>query len=671
VEAIIKTLQRFLNLPLRVKLILSFTAVILFGGLLTLTLGTRLEHRTIFDLAQAKVRHDLASAWMVYNEKLSHLKDIVRLNSIRESLQQALVRNDRNLLRRYLDRVRIDFELDILTLTDANGRVAYRSTLPDVWGDDQSGNPLVREALNGDVASGTQIFSRQELLQESRLLAEQAYLPFIPTPMAIPRQEDHEENGMMLQASAPLIDDTGQILGVLYTGILLNRNPEIVDRVKDIVFRGEKYKGREIGTVTIFQQDLRITTNVKNTNGQRAIGTRVSREVNQGVLQEGKPWIGRAFVVNDWYITAYEPIKDIRGKIIGILYVGMLEKPYIDLRNRVMLTFAGMAFLSVIGLLVMLFFITSTIIQPLKQMVLATTKIARGDLDHRVEVAFKDETGQLAQSFNQMTQNLKKANEKLVHWGKTLEKRVEERTMELREMQASMIQSEKLASLGKMAAGIAHEINNPLTSILINTHLMLEKTEKGQNFYENLSLISEETSRCSEIVRGMLEFSRQSPPQKVITNVNEILLRTLQLLENQVSFQNIKIEKRLDGKLPSIELDRNKIKQVFWNLMLNAAEAMPEGGTLTLSSRHFQDKKSIEIEFRDTGLGIEKKHINKLFDPFYSTKTSGTGLGLAVSYGIINQHQGKISVESQLGRGTTFTIILPVSPQKTAVKEER
>ena len=293
-EVKIKTLQRFLNLPLRIKLILSFSAVILFGGLLTLTLGTRLEHRTIFDLAQAKVRHDLASAGMVYNEKLSHLKDIVRLNSTRESLQQALVRNDRNLLRRYLDRVRIDFELDILTLTDADGRVAYRSMHPDIWGDDQSGNPLVREALNGDVVSGTQIFSRQELLKESRLLAEQAYLPFIPTPMAIPRQEDHEENGMMLQASAPLIDETGQILGVLYTGILLNRNPEIVDRVKDIVFRGEKYKGREIGTVTIFQQDLRITTNVKNTNGQRAIGTRVSREVNQDVLQEGKPWISVA-----------------------------------------------------------------------------------------------------------------------------------------------------------------------------------------------------------------------------------------------------------------------------------------------------------------------------------------------------------------------------------------
>jgi len=670
VEAKIKTFHRFLNLPLRLKLTLSFSAVILFGGLLTLTLGTRLEHRTIFDLAQAKVRHDLASAWMVYNEKLSHLKDVVRLNSTQESLQQALVHHDRNLLKRYLDRARIDFELDILTLTDAQGIVVYRSSNPTGWGDDQSDNPLVRKALDGAVVYGTQILTRNELLNESNLLAEQAYLPFIPTPMAIPRREDYEENGMMLQASAPLIDDAGQVLGVLYTGILLNRNPEIVDRVKDIVFRGEKYKGREIGTVTIFQNDLRITTNVKNNNGQRAIGTRVSREVNRAVLQEGNPWIGRAFVVNDWYITAYEPIQDISGNIIGILYVGMLEKPYIDLRNRVMLTFAGMAFLCAIVLLVMLFFITSTIIHPLKQMVLATTKIARGDLDHRVEVAFRDETGQLAQAFNQMTQNLKLAKEKLVDWGKTLDKRLEARTRELRNMQASMIQSEKLASLGKMAAGIAHEINNPLTSILINTHLMLEKTTKGRAFYECLNLIAEETSRCSEIVRGMLEFSRQSPPQKVHTDVNETLLSTLQLLENQVSFQNIQIVKRLDCTLPPLELDRNKIKQVFWNIMLNASEAMPEGGTLTLSSRHSPDKKTIEIEFRDTGIGIEERHIGKLFDPFYSTKASGTGLGLAVSYGIIKQHQGQISVQSQPGEGTTFTLCLPVSQEKTACKEK-
>ena len=402
-------------------------------------------------------------------------------------------------------------------------------------------------------------------------------------------------------------------------------------------------------------------TNVKKANGERAIGTRVSKEVNQAVLKEGKPWIHRAFVVNDWYIAAYEPIKNIDGRIIGILYVGMLEKPYIDLRNNVMIKFTGMAILCVVFLLTILFFITSTIIHPIQGVVFATNKIAQGDLDHKVEINFRDEIGQLAQSFNQMTENLKKANEKLIKWGKTLEKRVKERTKELREMQDYLIQSEKLTSLGKMSAGVAHEINNPLTSILINTHLMLEKLEKNHAFHEYLSLIADETTRCTNIVKGLLEFSRQSLPQKAYTDINEIINHTLQLLENQTSFQNISITKKLNQNLPQIRVDKDKVEQVFWNLMINASEAMPGGGTLNISSQFSTDKKYIEIEFIDTGKGIPKVNINKLFDPFFTTKSSGTGLGLAVSYGIIEQHQGKIEVKSELGQGSVFTISLPIA----------
>ncbi len=654
-----KTFEKFLNLPLRAKFILSFLAVICLGGVVTITLGTRLEHQTILDLAQAKVRHDLASARMVYNEKLNNIRDIVRLNSTRESVQDATKNNDRVSLGRYLARARNEFSLDILTLTDSQGKVILRAARPETWGDDQSKDPLVVRALRRETIAATQIIPREELLKEGQSLAERAYLKFIPTPKAVPRAEDHEEDGMMLKAAAPVIDDDGALIGVIYGGILLNQNYEIVDQVKEIVYKGEKYKGREIGTATIFQKDLRISTNVINTSGERAIGTRVSKEVNQAVLVQGEPWIHRAFVVNDWYITAYEPVKNIEEKIIGILYVGMLEKPYIDLRNRVMLTFAGMAALSVILLLTILFFITSSIIHPLKSMVFATNQIARGELNQKVSIDFKDEIGQLAQSFNQMTENLKKANEKLVHWGKTLEKKVEERTEELREMQDSLIQSEKMASLGKMSAGVAHEINNPLTSILINTHLMLEKTEKNHLFHEYLSLIADETTRCTDIVKGLLEFSRQEPPQKVFTEINEIIKQTLQLLKHQAAFQNIRVIKKLNESLPQIKVDKDKIKQVFWNLMINASEAMSNGGTLTITSQLSEDNECVEVMFADTGVGIPPEYLTKLFDPFFTTKGSGTGLGLAVSYGIIEQHQGKIEVKSEPGKGSVFTISLP------------
>jgi len=655
-----RTALKFLDLPLRIKFVLSFLIVILFGGLVSLFFGTRLEHRTIIGLAQAKVRHDLASAWMVYNEKLSDIRDIVLLNAGRDSIQSALLAGDRETLLRIMDRVRKDFRLDILTITDRFGRVVLRASQPAVSGDDQSSDPLVSRALRRETVIATEIVPRSELLKENPDLAERAYLQFIPTPKASPRPEGHEEDGMLLKGATPILDERGGVTGVLYGGILLNQNYEIVDRVKDIVYRGERYKGKEIGTVTIFQNDLRISTNVTDAAGRRAIGTRVSQEVFDAVLIRGVPWVDRAFVVNHWYITAYEPIKNITGQIIGMLYVGMLERPYIDLRDRVMLTFTGIAALCVVVLLVILFFITSSITNPLRRMVLGTNRIARGDLNHRVRIGFRDEIGQLAHSFNQMTENLKLANENLIQWGKTLEKRVEERTKELREMQDYLLQSEKLRSLGKIAAGVAHEINNPLTSILINTHLMLERLEKSHVFYENLSLIADETARCTQIVKGLLEFARQNPPQKTFTNINELIERTSQLLENQASFQNIRISKDLNAGLPPLKLDRNKIQQVFWNLLLNACEAMPEGGQIAISSSLSEDKKSIAVRFADSGVGIPKENITKLFDPFFTTKSSGTGLGLAVSYGIIEQHDGRIEVKSEVGRGTVFTLSFPV-----------
>lgn len=664
-------LKKFLDLPLRTKFILSFLAVIGAGGLISLFFGTRLEHRTIISLAEAKVRHDLASAWTVYLEKINDIRDIVHLNSLRDSIQRALVAKDRENLQRLLSRIQREFKLDILSLTDENGQVFLRTRNPSVYGDDLSSDPFVAKALTGQIVSGTGIIKREILLKEGEDLANKAYLKFIPTPKAAPRAEEHEENGLMLIAASPIINSQGKVNGVLYGGLLLNRNYEIVDRVKDIVFKGEKYKGKEIGTVTIFQHDLRISTNVTDESGNRAIGTRASQEVVETVLINGQPWIGRAFVVNHWYIAAYEPIKDINNNIIGMLYVGMLEKPYIDLRNNVMLTFTGMAGLCAVILLLILSAITSTIINPLQRMVQATQRIAQGELNHRVTVDWRDEIGQLAESFNRMTENLRLANENLVQWSKTLERRVEERTKELKEMQDFLIQSEKLASLGKMAAGIAHEINNPLTSILINTHLLLEKLEKLEkkdDFYENLSLIADETSRCSQIVRGLLEFARQSQPQKTHTDINDLIEKTVLLLENKASFQNIRIIKNLKPNLPLILVDRAKIQQVFWNFMINACEAMPNGGQLTITTDLSEDKKAIEIRFIDTGVGIPAEHINKIFDPFFTTKPSGTGLGLAICYGIIQQHNGAIEVKSEPGRGTVFTLYLPLEIKEIVMK---
>lgn len=656
-------------LPLRFKLILSFLMTISLGGIVTLILGTRLEHRTIIGLAQAKVRHDLAAAWMVYNETLSDIEDIVTAEASREPLQNQLAGQGRQALSVYLQRVKAKSELDILTLTDAGGKVLARASNPESFGDDQSQNPMIRTALNGRAVTSTQIIPREELLKESETLAEKALMRVIPTPKASPASQEFCVDGMMLKAAAPLYSQNGELLGVLYGGILLNRNFPLVDRIKELVYKDEQYQGIEIGTATIFQHALRISTNVRNSEGERALGTRVSEEVRRAVLTEGSTWTDRAFVVNDWYLTAYEPIRNIDQEIIGILYVGMLEKPYIHLRNRVMATFTGMAALCVLILLILLTFIISSIVRPLQVMVEATNTIARGDLNHHVDIPYHGEVGQLALSFNQMTEELNKANAKLVKWGKTMEKRVEERTRDLMAMQKSLAQSEKLASLGKMAAGVAHEINNPLTSILINTHLLMETKDQGSEEYESLDMIEEETRRCSDIVKGLLEFARQSPPQKNPVDLNELLVHIINILRNQATFQNIVIHNNLQEGLPMTEVDPNQIKQVFWNLMINAAEAMPRGGTLTITSRLSPSLDTLEISFQDTGVGIPENALNKIFDPFFTTKQGGTGLGLAIIYGIAQEHGGTIDVTSKPGGGSVFTVRLPVAQTKRGEKE--
>ncbi len=653
------------NLTLRAKIILSFLVVIIMGGLLSLYFGSRLIKNTLIAQAQSKVNHDLSAAWMVYNEKLNDVKEIISLTAGRESLHNDIQSRRWEVICQNLSQAREEYGLDTLTLTDRDGRVVVRCRNPENVGDDQSQDEIIKWAMNRGELAHTQIVARDELLKEGEDLAEKAFIQFIPTPKAAERPEDSETSGMMLKAAAAVVDRNDTLLGVLYGGILLNRNYDIVDRVKETVYKGEKYKGVETGTATIFQHDLRISTNVQNAQGSRAIGTRVSKEVNTAVLKEGKSWNDRAFVVNDWYITAYEPIRNIENEIIGILYVGTLEKPFLDIAARVMTTFIVIAVLCVILLVVILYFSTKRITHPLLKMVEATQKISQGDLSHRVEITSRDEIGYLAESFNKMTEDLGAANAKLLDWGKTLENKVKERTRELTKMQASLIQSEKLASLGKLAAGVAHEINNPLGGILIYSHLLLEDTPKESPHYSNLKKIVKETSRCKDIVKGLLEFARPKDPEMTPIDIRDIVEKSLFIIEGQSMFQNIRIEKIFASGLPLVVGDSAQLQQVFMNIILNAAEAMDGQGTLNIRASLSRDDQYVEIEFSDTGHGIAEDDIQRLFEPFFTTKEvgKGTGLGLAISYSIIQKHQGTIDVSSQIEQGATFTVRLPIKRQ--------
>lgn len=233
---------------------------------------------------------------------------------------------------------------------------------------------------------------------------------------------------------------------------------------------------------------------------------------------------------------------------------------------------------------------------------------------------------------------------------------------ELKEAQLHLLHSEKMASLGKLAAGVAHEINNPLGGILIFSKMLIEDLPPEDPRKEDLERICEETSRCKEIVKGLLEFARQTSYKMELIDLNRTLVQGISLLENQALFHNIRIIKELSPNLPPIPANAGQLNQVFMNIILNAAEAMEGRGTLTISTRLGPERDMVIIEFADTGCGIKEEYLTRVFDPFFTTKEvgRGTGLGLSTSYGIVQKHQGRISVKSKEGEGTTFSVELPL-----------
>jgi len=228
-----------------------------------------------------------------------------------------------------------------------------------------------------------------------------------------------------------------------------------------------------------------------------------------------------------------------------------------------------------------------------------------------------------------------------------------------------IMQSERLAHIGQLAAGVAHEINNPLQGIVTYSHLLLEKASTENGTRGSLEKIVKQANRCRDIIRGLLDFSRQRKPEKRLSSVNRVLEECVSLVDNQVLFHNIQIVQRLGKELPQVLMDPSQIQQVFMNLIINAAEAMNGAGKLTLTTRHIPAENAVEAEITDTGHGVSEEDLDRIFSPFFTTKEvgHGTGLGLAISYGIIKEHKGTISVESQVDQGTTFTVHLPIASE--------
>jgi len=372
----------------------------------------------------------------------------------------------------------------------------------------------------------------------------------------------------------------------------------------------------------------------------------VAEDVYDQVVVNGLPWIGRAYVVNNWYITAYEPIMNISESVIGILYVGILEEKYIDLRQSAFLTFLLISLGGIVASIAISYTISRNILIPVQKLASASKELARGNLEIRVESTSDDELGELADGFNTMAYALKERDERLKEFTRK-----------------KFMESERLALVGQLAANVAHELNNPLQGIVTYSHLLLENNVCDEPTNLNIRKIVTQANRCRDIIRGLLDFSRQRKPDKTPSDINSIVNESLSFVENQALFHNIEIVMNLDKSLPKVIIDPSQIVRVFINLIVNAAEAMEGNGRLTISSIVDRNTKCVDIDVEDTGPGIPEENLDKIFDPFFTTKETGhgVGLGLAISYGIIKEHKGTISVESEVGRGTKFTIKLPLA----------
>jgi two-component system NtrC family sensor kinase len=332
-------------------------------------------------------------------------------------------------------------------------------------------------------------------------------------------------------------------------------------------------------------------------------------------------------------------------KALGILYVGILKQKYdLVVRGTAVSFFAVIVVTTVISL-ILAGYLISVYTKPVKRIIAASKELARG-IYHRIQVdpGDDDDARDLTQAFNGMVEA------------------IEERDRELKEQAArTILRSEKLASIGRLASGIAHEINNPLTGVLTYSSLLLEDM-KGTKYEEDLTVIRDETMRCRGIVRGLLDFARENKPERVLSDLNAIIEDSLRILEKHVSFQNIEIVKALDRPLPRVSVDPQEIRTVINNLALNAADAMPNGGRLTIATSAEPQFGMVVITVADTGVGISEENAGKIFEPFFTTKEKGkgTGLGLAVTYGVIQRHGGLINLESRVGQGTKFTIKLPL-----------
>lgn len=653
-------------LPLFLVLPVSIAVLVVFGG------------NSYDRLLTVKVQSDLAVAHSYFERVKEALGRGIEALANSAQLERAhgqRSRGDGAALASLLRDATHDLGLDFLNLYGADGRLIASSGAhaPQVLLDWK----VTRDARNGKAATAIDIFSAQDLAQFDPALAERALTPFIATPNAAPTDQAAEPRGMVIHAAAPLRDETGAVRAVVVGGSLLNKNLDFVDGINEIVYPEGALPFGSQGTATLFLDDVRVATNVRLFEGARAIGTRVSQAVRQTVLGEGRTWLDSAFVVNDWYVSAYEPVIDGEGRRVGMLYVGYLEKPFRLVKQTTLAIIVGVFLLAMGCATLISLHWARGIFKPIERMHGTMSAAEGGDDRARVGVVPQgDEIGELAAHLDRLLDRLQAQKLALRQWGEELDQRVAERTRELaqalddlRSTQRQLVTSEKLAAVGQLTAGMAHEINNPIAVIQGNIEVLADILgPQADPVREEIRLIRGQVHRIRLIVTKLLQFARPAEFAGYLQSVDarQMVQDCLVLVGHQMKKASVAVVEQYRATQP-LTINPSELQQVLINLMVNAVQAMPQGGTLTLSTEDWCEEGrpvGVCIGVADSGAGIAPEVLAHIFNPFFTTKKAdGTGLGLWVSLGLVERYGGRISAHSTPGEGAAFTVWLLSEPR--------
>jgi signal transduction histidine kinase len=589
-------------------------------------------------LLVAKVRSDLAVAKGYFNQVAERVSSGTAALAGSQALLERVQRGEAADLDWFLEQQRRRLELDFLVVR------AVGESAEDALAD----------------TGGVEVWTLQQLAAVSSPLARRAAdsLPGVTPQRALVIAERSE------------VVDRGRRVATVLGGILLNGNLDLVDRINYVVYPEGALPLGSRGTATLFLDDVRVSTNVRLFPNERAIGTRAAADVRDAVLTQGRTWLDRARVVNDWYMSGYEPILDHAGRRVGMLYVGYLEEPFRLAKWGIL---GVICLIFTVGTVLTLFTSlrwAATIFRPVERMAATMRRVEGGEHGARVgKLKSQNEIGRLAHQLDALLEKLEENRATLERWAHELEQKVSARTRELaqanqslQDTQRQLVQSERLAAIGQVTAAMAHEINNPVAVIQGNLDLIRELLgDHSRVIGAELGLLDQQVERMRTMVAHLLRAARPAeyPAYAEPIDLNRVVDESL-VLSSHVVPASVQVVRELHATR-LVAFDRQELQQLLVNLVANAAQAMPEGGTLTMATKDWDGAGAVagaEVIVADTGSGIPPEIRDRLFLPQFTTRRDGNGLGLWISLTLVERHGGAIEVEDAPGGGALFRVRL-------------